>query len=236
MEEKTVTGLSELACRALFARTWLGSAGVAATYMDLAEFDIDLEREYIPTEYDPLLYKSIGWTTAVAGKWAGENSYVMEVSEWLDDYWHIVSHQGLVCKIPEMSETEVHENRLVVPADKTTSPSASPESPQMVLPPRIGHRRIVLSQSLYNFCLRYNIQNYLQLAINLAKRCFPSLHELQLYLEHDPDTGEQWLVIDATVEGEVDEILSKYDKYTDLWISSVPWPDRSKIVLVYDII
>lgn len=236
MEEKTLKELSELDCEALFARMWLGSAGVAATYMDLTEPDIDFEREGIPTEYDPRVYKHMGWSTVVAGKLAGENSYVMEVSEWLDDYWHSVSHEGLVCKISEVSESDIHENHLVVRSDKTAWPSPLPEFPQMVLPPRICHRRIVLSQSLYNFCLRYNIQNYLQVAINLAKECFPSLNEVQLYLEQDPDTREQWLVIDATVGGEVDEILSKYDKYTDLWVSSVPWPERSKIVLSYNIL
>jgi hypothetical protein len=77
---------------------------------------------------------------------------------------------------------------------------------------------------------------YLPVAIDLIERHFPSIDKLDLYLEHDPETEEEWLVLDLTLRGEVDEVLDNYDKYTDHWVSSVPWPQRQKIRLSYNII
>jgi hypothetical protein len=77
---------------------------------------------------------------------------------------------------------------------------------------------------------------YLPVAIDLIGRCFSSIQDLHLQLEQDPEVGEEWLVLDVTIQGEVEEVLNEYDNYTDHWVSSVPWPERDKIRLSYNVI
>jgi hypothetical protein len=55
-------------------------------------------------------------------------------------------------------------------------------------------------------------------------------------VEEDPETGERWLLIAITVYGEVGEILEQYERYTEQWIAAVPWPERDKIRLSFNII
>ncbi len=93
-----------------------------------------------------------------------------------------------------------------------------------------------ISPEILQFCSQNGILQSLPVAIDLIERHFPSNDKLDLYLEHDPETEEEWLVLDLTLRGEVDEVLDNYDKYTDHWVSSVPWPQRHKIRLVYNII
>jgi len=93
-----------------------------------------------------------------------------------------------------------------------------------------------LSAGLLDFCSRQGILPYLPVAIELIETCFSSIQELQLQLEHDPDTSEEWLVLDITIQGDEEEILDAYGRYVDHWVSAVPWPGRNKIRLSYNIV
>ena len=93
-----------------------------------------------------------------------------------------------------------------------------------------------ISQDILRFCSREAILQYLSVAVDLIERCFSSVQKLELQQEQDPDTEEEWLVFEVTIRGEVDDVLGDYDKYTDAWVSLVPWPERSKIRLSYHII
>ncbi|MBI4641576.1 MAG: hypothetical protein HY731_12830 [Candidatus Tectomicrobia bacterium] len=93
-----------------------------------------------------------------------------------------------------------------------------------------------LSQDVLHFCLRQGILQHLLVALDLVEKYFSSIRELHLHYEHDPEIGEEWLVIEVTVQGEVEEVLDNYDTYTDCWVSSVPWADRHKIRLSYNIV
>jgi hypothetical protein len=93
-----------------------------------------------------------------------------------------------------------------------------------------------LSPEILQFCSRQRILGYVPTAINLLGRSFPSISELKIDLEKDPETGEEWLVLNVTIQGEVDEVLNNYDNYTIHWVSLVPWPERHKIRLSYNII
>jgi hypothetical protein len=93
-----------------------------------------------------------------------------------------------------------------------------------------------LSPEILQFCSRQRILGYLPTAINLVERSFPSISELIMHPEKDPETGGEWLALNVTIQGEVDEVLNNYDNYTGHWVSSVPWPERHKIRLSYNII
>jgi hypothetical protein len=86
------------------------------------------------------------------------------------------------------------------------------------------------------YCLRYGLWQYLLTATTLIGQCFPSIHACRLRLEQEPETGEEWLVIEITLQEDVDEVLSSYDAYTDRWVTQVPWPERDKIRLVYNVL
>ena len=86
------------------------------------------------------------------------------------------------------------------------------------------------------YCLQHGLRQYLLLAIDLMHQCFSSVEACHLRLEQDLDTGEEWLVIEVTLQEDVEEVLAHCDAYTDRWIAQVPWPERDQIRLVYNVI
>jgi hypothetical protein len=86
------------------------------------------------------------------------------------------------------------------------------------------------------FCRQQGLLRYLLMVIELIKQCFPRIQEFYLRQEQDPETGEKWLTLDISLQGEVDAVLDSYDAYTSKLISIVPWPERDKFRLSYDIV
>lgn len=85
------------------------------------------------------------------------------------------------------------------------------------------------------YCLRHELRQYLLNAIDLMRQGFSKVYACHLRLEQDPETGEEWLVLDVALQEDVDAVLAHYDVYTDRWIAQTPWPERDKIRLVYDV-
>lgn len=96
--------------------------------------------------------------------------------------------------------------------------------------------RIEPTPDILSFCRRQDILQYLQPAFDLIESSFSSSEELSLQLEEDPDTEEKWVVLDVSVQGEVEKILDEYQSYTSHWVSKVPWPERNKIRLSYNLV
>jgi hypothetical protein len=93
-----------------------------------------------------------------------------------------------------------------------------------------------ITPEIIEFCSRERITSYLPTAVNSAEKNFPTISELKIEVEQDPETEEGWLVLNITIRGEVDEVLNNYDNYINYWVSTVPWPERQKIRLLYNII
>jgi hypothetical protein len=93
-----------------------------------------------------------------------------------------------------------------------------------------------ITPEIIQFCSRERITSYLPSAINSIERNFQTISELKIEVDHDPETDEKWLGLNVTIRGEVDEVLNNYDKYINYWVSAVPWPERQKIRLLYNII
>jgi len=74
------------------------------------------------------------------------------------------------------------------------------------------------------------------MALGLIRNSFPSLQRLSLQLELDPDTNEEWILIDFDVDEEIKEILDAYDRYTDHWVKAAPWPQRDKILTSFNVL
>lgn len=108
--------------------------------------------------------------------------------------------------------------------------------PAYVLPLQFSVLQTHVPQDVLHFCFRQGILEYLPPAMDLIEKSFPSIQGLHLEQEQDPETGEEWLTINFTLRGQVNEILDSYDKYTDEWVSLVPWPEREKVRIAYNVI
>lgn len=93
-----------------------------------------------------------------------------------------------------------------------------------------------LSNELTSFCSEHGLLSYIPVAIELIERCFPPLQDLHLLHEQDPETDEEWLVLDITLPGDEKQVLEAYDRYTDGWVAAVPWAVQQKVRLSYNIV
>jgi hypothetical protein len=92
------------------------------------------------------------------------------------------------------------------------------------------------SEVLY-FCFQQQILRHLPIVIEVIEKNFLiTTNEIEMKPEIDPETGEEWLDFNIRVKGEVNEVLDKYDKYTDLLVSSVPSSARYYMRLSYNIV
>ncbi len=98
---------------------------------------------------------------------------------------------------------------------------------------RLTGKKHLRAADLIDFSEKHGLRGHLATAIRLLNDCFAGARGGHLKLEHDPETEEEWLVIEFEIGGKIEDILNSYDHFTGLWISSVPWPEREKIRLSY---
>lgn len=94
---------------------------------------------------------------------------------------------------------------------------------------------VVLSEEVLQFCSQHRLFGYLQLAAKLVDECFPSVVDVAVEKECDPESEDEWLLLTAQLHEQVESALSQYDTYTRHFINSVPWPQRNKIRFNYDL-
>ncbi len=92
-----------------------------------------------------------------------------------------------------------------------------------------------LTPQVSEFCSQKGISEYLKTALNIINESFPPVRILHLLKEQDPETEEQWLLIDITVDGSINDILEGYDHYVDQWVASAPESIRESIRLSYSV-
>jgi hypothetical protein len=91
------------------------------------------------------------------------------------------------------------------------------------------------SNVLY-FCYQERILRHVPVAVEIIEKSFSTVTGLQMDLEEDLETGEEWLELKLSVKGEVNEVLEDYDKYTELLVSSIPSSARYNMRLSYNIV
>ena len=92
------------------------------------------------------------------------------------------------------------------------------------------------SEVLY-FCFQQQILQHLPIAIEVIEKSFlTTINKIGMKPEIDPETGEEWLDFKVGIKGEVEEVLDKYDKYTESLVSLLPGSARYKMRLSYNII
>jgi hypothetical protein len=96
--------------------------------------------------------------------------------------------------------------------------------------------RLEITPAVLAFSAQHGLLQHLQRVSNLIERCFPSVQALSIQLEEDPETGEQSVVFDILTRGTIREVLDQYQDYTRQLVATIPWTERSKIRLSYNII
>src|SRR5437660_648528 len=93
----------------------------------------------------------------------------------------------------------------------------------------------LLSEEIVNFCHQYGILKHLQVAISLVNDFFFPVQDLAINKIQDEDTEDEWLVLNVRLKGDTSEVLKSYHAYTDDLIRIVPWPERSRLRLSYNL-
>jgi hypothetical protein len=236
MEEAELSRAEQLACEALMAEKVLEDIGVTASSQYFEEVSPKIYAGGFSGSRDPqpYSYSSTGYT--ISGLSCAEHAYEVEFDELISYYRKLAGKHGFKCRIGKPLQKSLDLDYGTVATYSTTQPSFFYNYPGIVLylpptPPYITD----LPSGLRIFSQQHGLQRYIDTAIILIGKCFQSLITASLKLERDPESDEEWLAFDLTIQGSVDSILSAYNKYTERWISMVPYPQRDKIRLAFDI-
>lgn len=95
---------------------------------------------------------------------------------------------------------------------------------------------VYLSEGVLKYCSQHHIFDFLQNTLKLVQENFSGLQRLTVERELDPDAEDDWLVLNADIESDIDKMLSQYDEYTRRYVKLVPWPKRDKIRFSYNLL
>lgn len=95
---------------------------------------------------------------------------------------------------------------------------------------------VSINEDVRLYCENHGILEYLYEALNLINKHFESFQALEIFIEQDPETGEEWVNFNVIVAGGMEQILKSYSDYTHDWVAIVQWTGRKMFRLSYDII
>jgi hypothetical protein len=72
-----------------------------------------------------------------------------------------------------------------------------------------------IPKGLRPLCRRLGITRYVPIALRLLEECFPRMRELHMYPECDPESGEEWLVLQIRVPGTYEDVQRQYRHFND---------------------
>lgn len=229
-----MNALEELECKALGTSRWFSSAGGDTTIMHTEEHGTEPEPCFCTTEETTTGILNVNTGLTMAGTMAGESSYGMKSSDWIEYYHDIYVHQSFVCLKSVKGDTDALF--YLTPIETAGCGHPSTEGEEVLIMATSFPYGIYLDGKLRDFCSEHNLFDALRISIELVRKCFPSVDLAYVRHEYDPETEEEWLAVDISVESEIEDVLDRYDIYTRLWISLVPWASREKIRLSYDIL
>ena len=118
--------------------------------------------------------------------------------------------------------------------DRYTTPA---EATIDAAPARLGVKRLGvknLGSDVISFCRRRNLTDSLMLALELVLRHMGPLSPIEVTVERDPESDEDWLTLDVKVEER--DVLERYMRYGDEWERSVGADQAGSIRLSFEVI
>ena len=94
---------------------------------------------------------------------------------------------------------------------------------------------IVIPQDVQEFCTSHGLAGDLQTSVTLAREVFAPSSRVVVTLEGDPETGEEYIVVQVDVTMAVDEALRRNRGYTSRWIQAASEKGRENIRFLFSI-
>jgi len=85
------------------------------------------------------------------------------------------------------------------------------------------------------FCEHEGILEALAAAGELISQCFPDIRSVGFCVETDPETGDESVVIDLCIAGEIEDLVRRSQQYSASFVAKEPWPERSRIHVCYSV-
>lgn len=84
---------------------------------------------------------------------------------------------------------------------------------------------------LVEFVRRQGIAPALVRALTLAEECLHPVEPPVLGLQHDPETGDRWVVVEVRLRGDADAAMAAYQEYTEKIVAHLSYGDQRYIRL-----
>jgi len=88
-----------------------------------------------------------------------------------------------------------------------------------------------IPNDVLNLCVRHCNLAHLQTGIRLAFEHFKSIRSIEIRVQLDPDSEEQRVIVDLTLNGEIEEALASQRAFFRAWAQTVP-PSQQDIIRV----
>jgi hypothetical protein len=93
-----------------------------------------------------------------------------------------------------------------------------------------------IPEEVARYCAATQLTPYLDTAIRLAEEAFSPVRRLQVSLEADPETGEDYLFITVAIDDRGEQVLEQKKRFTRAWVQSAPPEIRRKFSISYDFV
>jgi hypothetical protein len=91
-------------------------------------------------------------------------------------------------------------------------------------------------QEVADFCSRQGCVAELGLVVELVAQAFPEAKGVTVGLEHDPESEQRWVVVDARVSGPAKDVLARHRACVRRVLELLPWPLTSLIRTTYTLV
>jgi hypothetical protein len=92
----------------------------------------------------------------------------------------------------------------------------------------------VFPKDVFDLCAQRGSLSHLHLAVSLALEHFKNVRKLETRLQQDPDADDQRVIIDVTVDGEIDDALASKKAFDKAWAREAPLSQLDAIRLLFD--
>jgi hypothetical protein len=107
--------------------------------------------------------------------------------------------------------------------------------PEAMLPPlkrtEVKLKGVATTAETLGFCARNKIVSCLEQAIELVRTCFSPDRTMRVFLQNDPEDGDEYAVLEVDPSGDSDADLNSFLMYADEWSGMVDWPASRMILL-----
>jgi hypothetical protein len=92
---------------------------------------------------------------------------------------------------------------------------------------------LTVPADVLDLCARRGNLAHLRTAIRLAFEHFRSIRNVEIRVQLDPDSDEQRVIVDLTLDGEIEEVVASQHAYHRAWAQAVPPSQQDAVRLLY---